>query len=234
MFDDTHRQAGLWAVDTVNPNARPVGTSYMEGSAADVILTQELKIPDGYLRDQAEQTARNSKWSLAIEPCHVPQLGGHSAGTSVAVRSYIGMSEPVVVIESKHLHAQGRSCMKRASAMGKGGMHLGSPYLYSMVGKGGIRAKCNLDLLDSMAFTISGLVGPWMIGGDWNCTPEELTATGWLQKVGGVIHAPSSPTYNGHVYDLFRSKGLHLGWRAEHPCHRRRRAEPPNPFLGNL
>ena len=113
------------------------------------------------------------------------------------------MSEPVAVTESKHLHAQGHFCMKRASAMGKGGMHLGSPYLYSMVGKGGIRAKCNLDLLDSMAFTISGLVGPWMIGGDWNCTPEELTATGWLQKVGGVIHAPSSPTCNGHVYDFF-------------------------------
>ena len=117
----------------------------MEASAADVILTQELKVPDGYPREQAEQTARNSKWSLAIEPCLVSKLGGRSAGTSVAVRSFIGMSEPVAVTASKHLHAQGHFCMKRVSAMGKGGVHVGSPYMFSMVGQGGIRAKCNLD-----------------------------------------------------------------------------------------
>ena len=77
--------------------------------------------------------------------------------------------------------------------MGKGGVHFGSPYMFSMIGKGGIRAKCNLDLLDSMAFTLTSLVGPWIIAGDWNCTPEDLRATGWLQKLGGVIHAPSAP-----------------------------------------
>ena len=93
--------------------------------------------------------------------------------------------------------------MKRVSAMGKGGVHCGTPYMFSMVGQGGIKAKCNLDLLDSMAFTLSGLVGPWILGGDWNCTPEDLAAIGWLRKVGGVIHAPSAPTCNGKVYDFF-------------------------------
>ena len=97
MADDTHRRAGWWAIDTVNPNSWQAGSSYMEASAADVIRTQELKVPDGYPREQAEQTARNSKWSLAIEPCLVSKLGGRSAGTSVAVRSFIGMSEPTAV-----------------------------------------------------------------------------------------------------------------------------------------
>jgi len=87
--------------------------------------------------------------------------------------------------------------------MGEGGVHCGSPYLYSMVGKGGIQAQCNLDMLDSMAFTLNGLVGPWILGGDWNCSPQDLTATGWLQKVGGVIHAPTAATSNGSVYDYF-------------------------------
>ena len=72
-----------------------------------------------------------------------------------------------------------------------------------MVDKGGVSAQCNLDLLDSMAFTILGLVGPWIIGGDWNCTPQDLAATGWLQKVGGTIHAPTAPTCNDSVYDFF-------------------------------
>ena len=147
-------------------------------------------MPEGYPCQQAEQAARNTKWSLAIEPCLVSTLDGKSAGTSVAVRSFIGMSEPSVVTASKQLHAKGHFCMKRVAAMGKGGVHVGTPYMFSMAGKGGIQAECNLDLLDSMAFTLSGLVGPWILGGDWNCTPDELTATGWLQKVGGVILAP--------------------------------------------
>ena len=87
--------------------------------------------------------------------------------------------------------------------MGKGGVHCDTPYMFSMVGQGGISVKCNLDLLDSMAFTLSGLVGPWILGGDWNCTPEDLAATGWLRKVGGVIHAPAAPTCNGKLYDFF-------------------------------
>ena len=66
----------------------------------------------------------------------------------------------------------------------------------------GIAAKCNLDLLDSMAFTLSGLVGPWILGGDWNCTPAELEATEWVKKVGGIVHAPQAATCNGKVYDF--------------------------------
>ena len=44
-----------------------------------------------------------------------------------------------------------------------------------------------------------------MLAGDWNCTPDDLTQTGWLSHVGGTIFAlpPSSPTCNGKVYDFF-------------------------------
>ena len=84
--------------------------------------------------------------------------------------------------------------------MCKGGVHLCSVYLFSQVG---VAAKCSLDLLESIAFTLASLVGPWIIGGDWNCTPVDLQATGWLKKVGGVIRAPVAATCNGKVYDFF-------------------------------
>ena len=42
-----------------------------------------------------------------------------------------------------------------------------------------------------------------MVAGDWNCTPEELARTGWLELVGGCICAPRGPTCNGKVYDYF-------------------------------
>ena len=33
--------------------------------------------------------------------------------------------------------------------------------------------------------------------------PQELRDTGWLQKVGGAIHAPAAATCNESVYDFF-------------------------------
>ena len=84
--------------------------------------------------------------------------------------------------------------------MGTAGMHCGTPYMFCGVG---VTAKCNLDLLESMAFALSGLTGPWILGGGWNCTPAELEATGWVEKVGGVVHAPKAATCNGKVYDFF-------------------------------
>ena len=67
----------------------------------------------------------------------------------------------------------------------------------------GVTAKCNLDLLQSMAVTLNSLQGSWILGGDWNGTPDELKATGWLTKVGGIIFAPSAPTCNVRVLDVF-------------------------------
>ena len=137
-------------------------------SSADVILTQEAKVAAGYPQEAAEQAARSHKWNVSIEPCLITTAGGKSAGTAVASRSFIGMTAPKAASASQHLHPTGRFMLRRVAAMGKGGMHCGSIYCCDDVG---IQAKCNMDLLDSVAFTLSGLTGCWMIGGDWNCTP---------------------------------------------------------------
>ena len=81
-----------------------------------------------------------------------------------------------------------------------GGFHLGSLYCYSGIG---IRAPMNLRLLEEVAATLRGITGPWVIGCDANCTPQALLDTGWLDLVGGVVHAPEHATCNGKVYDFF-------------------------------
>ena len=136
----------------------------MARTAADFVVAQEVKTPAGYPTDAAEQAARGVQWGLSIEPCHVTLLGGRSAGTAVAARGFIGMSRSEAVTTTQHLHAEGRFAMRRVAATGKGGLHLVSTYLTS--NPEGVQARCNLDHLETMAFTISGLVGPWMIGGD--------------------------------------------------------------------
>ena len=79
-------------------------------------------------------------------------------------------------------------------------MHSGSVYLKDGVG---VTAKCSLEFLDAIAHTLDNITGPWVIGGDWNCEPDDLALTGWLERVGGVVRAPTSPTCNGKTYDFF-------------------------------
>ena len=178
----------------------------MHRTAADVVLTLEVKLLAGYPKDVAEQAARRKKWNLAVEACHVTAVGGKSAGVAIATRCFIGMSSSKVVDESQKLHQPGHFGMKHVGALGRGGCHFGSVYFTSMVGQGGITAKWNLDLLETIALTLFVLKGAWIIGGDWNSTPAELIATGWVKKVGGVVHTPSSETCNGKVY--FSSSSL--------------------------
>ena len=48
----------------------------------------------------------------------------------------------------------------------------------------------NLSLMDSVEAVLACLRGPWIIGGDFNMTPDQLASSGWLDKIGGVIVAP--------------------------------------------
>ena len=38
----------------------------------------------------------------------------------------------------------------------------------------------NLDLLQCLAHVLSTIDGPWVVGADWNLTPADLEAAGWL------------------------------------------------------
>ena len=61
----------------------------------------------------------------------------------------------------------------------------------------------NMHLLEQAAVCLKSIKGPWIAAGDWNLEPEMLEAAGWLNMVGGVVHAPTQPTCHGHVYDYF-------------------------------
>jgi hypothetical protein len=74
--------------------------------------------------------------------------------------------------------------MKQLGAVCRGGIDFGSCYLHSSIG---IAAKKNLDLLHKIAGVLRQLAGPWILAGDFNGTPEELEATGFLKLAGGKL-----------------------------------------------
>ena len=79
-------------------------------------------------KNGTEQTARNAGWRTAISPCKVTDLGGRSAGVAVASRNHVGMRnslDPELWPEE----LKDRFTLKRAGAVCKGGINLGSAYL---------------------------------------------------------------------------------------------------------
>ena len=80
--------------------------------------------------------------------------------------------------------------MKHLGAVCKGGVHFGSCYLHCNWEHNRL---FNLDLLQHISAMIATLGGPWILGADWQCTPDELRRTGWLKIVKGVIDAPEAP-----------------------------------------
>ena len=90
---------------------------------------------------------------------------------------------------------------RRTGAICRGGVHLASVYLHTSVGAS---APCNLDLLEAAAAVLRSLQGPWILGGDFNATPAELAATGFLRLAGNaVIKAPGDATAGTREIDYF-------------------------------
>ena len=158
-------------------------------------------MPAGDAIDQAEQSALVAKWSCSMLPCVITEREGLSAGTAVCVRPHIGMTAGPVIPDETHLAHPGRIHFRKVGAICRGGIHMAATYFRDKVN--GKWPSSNIDMLHHIAAIIAGLVGPWIIGADWNCTPVELLATGWLKLVGGTIAAPKAPTCNGNTYDFF-------------------------------
>ena len=49
----------------------------------------------------------------------------------------------------------------------------------------GIKHKRNLDMLQAIAGVLATFKAPWVLAADFQCTPEQLEATGWLKLVKG-------------------------------------------------
>ena len=52
----------------------------------------------------------------------------------------------------------------------------------------------NRAIMMMAGVTIEYLAIPYIMGGDWNLTPNELADTEWLDTIDGHIAAPTEPT----------------------------------------
>eukprot|EP00969_Alexandrium_andersonii_P314472 13892230-Alexandrium_andersonii.AAC.1 len=122
-------------------------------------------------------------------------MHGASGGVAVCARKGLGV-EPHRQAPDGFQHRIGGAWV---GAVIRGGVHFVSVYLKDGDGLG----ETNLAILAELAAFLGALRGPWVVGGDWNISPEVLVSSNWLQAVGGVVEAPAQPTCHSCTYDFF-------------------------------
>ena len=198
--DNTHTELGLFAVDSYNGNCWAGAAEYLRNSGADALCLQETKVEQGQALAEAEAGISTCGWKAAIQPCAHAAEGGRSAGVAVAVRGHMGLGKPLAEAVGGRPEVMPRLAIHHWSAVCRGGVGLGACYL---VAGCGVTNSRNQSILQEAANQIRSWQGPWILGGDFNCSPEELTATGWLNLVDGVIHATKEATCLRRTLDYF-------------------------------
>jgi hypothetical protein len=195
-LDSSHLDAGVWAIDTYNGNVMTTAHSYIASSAADIVCIQEPRLAACDV-PAAERAAGRIKWGLSLQPAAITDANSTSAGAGIATRSHIGMSTipnlPWFANLDSRLH------VRHVAGVCKGGIYILSAYFWCTIGLTGR----NVALLESIAFVVRRLRGPWVLAADWNFGPEALRQNGWLRLVGGKVRCSGVATCKGNEFDFF-------------------------------
>ena len=120
-------------------------------------------------------------WALPAEGTQ----GGSTGGLVTVARTHL---------QTRHLHTlgeQGKGCIFIGIRFQGWQLAIGNVYLESGKGPG---SGVNPGLLAQIAVFVRELRIPWIMVGDWNCTPEELASAGFLAMVKGRLVVPAQET----------------------------------------
>ena len=111
--------------------------------------------------------------------------GGSMGGLATMARTHL---------QTRHLQTfgdQGKGCIFIGLRFQGWELAIGNVYLESGTGPG---AGVNPGLLSQLAVFVQELRVPWIIVGDWNCSPEELASSGFISMIKGRLVAPGQAT----------------------------------------
>ena len=111
--------------------------------------------------------------------------GGSMGGLATMARTHL---------QTRHLQTfgdQGKGCVFIGLRFQGWELAIGNVYLESGTGPG---AGVSPGLLSNLAVFVQELRLPWIIVGDWNCSPEELASSGFLSMIKGRLVTPGEST----------------------------------------
>ncbi len=201
-----------YKVVTVNVTAWSSALAFLASTDADVLMVQEHKLgPEA--AEEAVAWLRRRGWNAIMAPAEVGPNGGWSGGVAILARAHVGMGLPLAGSELVH---PARAVAARLEPPG------GRPHtavcVYLCDGKG--LAPCNMEILGNVGtcLNIQGKEDPFIVGGDFQMTPQEIAAAGFAQETGGMLVAAGAPAGTCRTHQsareidfFFVSSGLATG-----------------------
>jgi hypothetical protein len=126
------RDAGVWALDSVNANGWSSVATYLDKSTADFAMLQASKVLEGQPIASAERSAKTCGWIMAVSPALCTDAGGVSAGVALASHAFIGMARNS--LEMVPDEDRSRIGCTHVNAVCEGGVHVLSLYMWCSEG----------------------------------------------------------------------------------------------------
>ena len=177
-YDDQGQAALEAAVGHAVPHPQLVAVQETRMKTAQA---EERAIGWGVQRQFAIQTGRAASTG--------PGPSESSGGVALAVQQHIASTS--VALEEPLQQFGHRVVIRKINVGFPGGLLVVSLYLDVKEGPTG---PGNWKLLKSPARFLLIQDIPWLIQGDWNCSPADLIESGWLNTAVGVVFQPSCPT----------------------------------------
>ena len=187
-----------WVLETCNGTTDAGLAWLLERTEADLVFGQEVHLRGQHAR-RYEQWAARCGWSAFVVDAVRSESGpvvavqskarnartDNTGGTLVAARRHVALG-PVKGRKSCELEA-GRCTMAHWGAAIPGGIVVRSLYLVFGVAAG----DRNMGILHRVGNELRSHGRPFITGGDWQMTDQELLATGWCDLYGAVAVAPA-------------------------------------------
>ena len=179
----------------VNSSGRPQFAAALQscGQRVKVILNQEHQAAGPQFVDLQHDASRVG-WKVQGAQAKCTPKGGRSAGTAVACRKPVGMGDIHGSFDHSPSSSPGRVSAAWLQVGPPTGVVVVSVYLHTN--------ECmtvrNRSLLTHAVALATGTGSPWIVGGDFNMTPDEVGegASNLLEKANAYIVATGRPTHH--------------------------------------
>ena len=151
------------------------------------------------------EKAGRKRWELVGTPAVDGENGGCSAGTAVAAHmcgSPLGtMANGTFQVKGKFVEGRLAGCWTPIAGSKGRGLLMLSAYFWTNMGP---THEQNVAIYEAIAIIVKEHKGPWLLGADFQCNPDELRETCWPEVLGAEIVAPDEQTTAaGSCIDFF-------------------------------
>ena len=186
-------------IGTVNPNSFNVlREELVHGHVLSQVhyLTVQEHLCRGEACDRAAREASAAGWSTVMSPAYFKHSAPGGGTAVLALQGRGAVDFPVA--ESHRAHLDGRCTMAYVDV-------LGGLLLVSYYGRSGVPVAGQIQTLAALGQAVRSSGLPFIIGGDWQISPEALMQTKFPHRLGAEIVAPESPTNlrSGSTLDFF-------------------------------